>query len=95
MVVGGQKYLAHQIDRVLQKCPLNRCFIATTKGTEDDLICEIALEASGGCYSSNSEDVLNRYIEAAQHYDFKNVVRITGDCPLIDPYIMDLVIGVY
>ena len=95
MVVGHQEYLAHQIDRVLQKCPRNRCVIATTKGREDDLIFEIALEAGVGCYRGNSEDVLNRYIEAGEHYDFKDVVRLTGDCPLIDPYIMDSVIGVY
>jgi len=93
--VNGKPYLCHQIERVLTKSPRNRCIIATTTETVDDIVCDIALKSGIGYFRGDTEDVLGRYIGAAEMYGFTNVVRITGDCPLIDPYIMDAVVDVY
>lgn len=93
--VNGKEYLSHQIDRVLTKSPRNRCVIATTVETIDDIVCDIALKSGIGYFRGDTEDVLDRYIGAAEMYGFTDVVRLTGDCPLIDPYIMDAIINVY
>jgi spore coat polysaccharide biosynthesis protein SpsF len=94
-VVGDKEYLLHQIDRVLQRCPSNRCVIATTLASEDDVVCEMAKKAGVEFFRGSSDDVLKRYIDAAENNGFTDVVRLTGDCPLIDPYIMDAIVDVY
>ncbi len=94
-VVAGKEYLVHQIERILQKCPKQRCVIATTTERQDDVVCDIASNMGVGVYRGDSNDVLKRYILSAKEYGFTDVVRLTGDCPLIDPYIMDLIIRIY
>lgn len=94
-IVGGKGYLRHQIDRILQKCPPSRCVIATTLRPEDDVICEMAVKSGVQFFRGGSQDVLKRYIDTAEEFRFTDVVRLTGDCPLIDPYIMNEVIRVY
>ncbi len=94
-VVGGKEYLLHQIDRVLQRCPSHSCVIATTLAREDDVVCEMAEKAGVEFFRGSSDDVLKRYIDAAENNGFTDIVRLTGDCPLIDPYIMDAIVEVY
>jgi spore coat polysaccharide biosynthesis protein SpsF len=94
-IVNNKEYLLHQIDRVLTKCPAKQCVVATTNKSEDDVVCDIAVKAGVPFFRGSSGDVLKRYIDAAEYYRFADIVRLTGDCPLIDPYIMDAVIGVY
>lgn len=94
-IVGDKEYLLHQLDRVLKKCPKNQCVVATTDKSEDDVVCEIAARVQVPFFRGSSQDVLKRYIDAAECYRFTDVVRLTGDNPLIDPYIMDSIIGVY
>ncbi len=94
-LVGGKEYLLHQIDRVLQKCPSQRCVIATTLAREDDVVCEMAEKAGVKFFRGSSDDVLKRYIDAAENNGFTDIVRLTGDCPLNDPYIMDSIVKVY
>jgi spore coat polysaccharide biosynthesis protein SpsF len=93
--VGGKEYLRHQIDRILKKCPPSRCIIATTLRQEDDIVCEMAVKSGVQFFRGSSQDVLKRYIDAAEDFRFTDVVRLTGDCPLIDPYIMNEIIRVY
>jgi len=94
-IVGNKEYLLHQINRVLIKCSASRCVVATTDKVEDDIVCEIAQKARVHFFRGASQDVLKRYIDAAEKYQFTDIVRITGDCPLIDPYILDSIAAVY
>lgn len=59
------------------------------------MVCAIAQKAGVHFFRGDSQDVLKRYIDAAEYYQMTDVVGLTGDCPLIDPYIMDGVINVY
>lgn len=94
-LVGDKEYLLHQIERILVKCPANRCVVATTNLAEDDVVCEMASKAGVLFFRGSSRDVLKRYIDAAKKNQFTDVVRLTGDCPLIDPFIIDGVIRIY
>lgn len=88
----GKTVLEHLIERVKQSKLIDEIIIATTESEKDNAIVEQA-EKSGVKYFRGSEkDVLNRYYNAAKESNAAIVVRITSDCPLIDPFIIDDVI---
>jgi spore coat polysaccharide biosynthesis protein SpsF len=66
--------------------------VATTTETRDDAIAKFCMESGHNAFRGSENDVLDRYRQAAQLSDARVVVRITSDCPLIDPDIIDLTI---
>jgi spore coat polysaccharide biosynthesis protein SpsF len=59
--------------------------IATTPNKSDDPICEFAEEHNIKFHRGSEENVLSRYFETAAKYQYDCIVRVTSDCPLIDP----------
>jgi spore coat polysaccharide biosynthesis protein SpsF len=59
--------------------------VATTKRTKDDIIVTIAKKSNVKVYRGKTKNVLDRYIQAATENQIDTIVRITSDCPLIDP----------
>lgn len=94
-IAGSKEYLSHQLDRILTKCPANKIVVATTDKAEDDVVCGLARKFGVLTFRGSSQDVLKRYIDAAKENKFTDVVRLTGDSPLIDPYVMDEIVNVY
>lgn len=91
-VLGDKTVLGHVITRV-QAIPLvNRVVVATTTNEEDSLICSEATKFGVDFYRGSQDDVLCRYYEAAKAVNTDVVVRITSDCPLLDPTISNEVI---
>lgn len=85
----GQKMLLHVINR-LKFCKLaDKIIIATTTLTEDDRVERFCLENNIPYYRGSSDDVLSRYFEAAKVFGADIIIRITSDCPVIDPVIID------
>lgn len=74
---------------------LERKVLATSTNPEDDVIESLANSIFIECFRGNSLDVLDRYYQCAKYYSMEHIVRITGDCPLIDPEIVDKVISLY
>ena len=71
---------------------VDKVVVATSTNPENDRL-TVYLESLGVEVFRGSEDnVLDRYVQCARQYNPKNVVRITGDCPLINPIIIDLVV---
>jgi len=93
--VCGKTLLEHEILRVKRAKLLNKIIIATTDKKEDDPIVEIAGKTGINFYRGSENDVLDRYYQAAKKHEASDIVRLTGDCPLIDPKIIDLVIEYY
>lgn len=93
--VCGKTLLEHQILRVKKSVLIDKIIIATTEKKEDDPIVDIALKTGVEFYRGSENDVLDRYYQVAKKYNQPDIVRLTGDCPLIDPAIIDLVIGYY
>lgn len=91
----GRTVLAHDIERVRQSEYIDEIVIATTKSKEDDVILREALDNGTKVYRGSENDVLSRYYEAAKENGADVIVRITSDCPLIDPFVADEVIKVY
>jgi spore coat polysaccharide biosynthesis protein SpsF (cytidylyltransferase family) len=71
---------------------VDRVVVATTDGAADDEVASLAAAAGAGVTRGSEHDVLSRYVQAAREYDADVVVRITADCPLTDPVIVDEVI---
>lgn len=71
---------------------INRIIIATSKNSKDDVIQEYCIKNSISCFRGNEHDVLDRYYNCAKKFESKQIIRITADCPLIDPNIVDNVV---
>lgn len=66
--------------------------LATTSDTSDDILAEWGANHQKNVFRGNLDDVLKRYYDAARQFNADVVVRVTGDCPLIDPDVTDLVV---
>ena len=83
------------IKRLKRSKKIKDIIVATTKLKEDDKIEEFCLINSIKIYRGSKNNVLARYYEAAKKYDVKNIIRITSDCPFIDPKILDIMINLF
>ena len=83
------------INQLLHSKAIDKIVIATTNLKEDDVIENLVKNLKVDCFRGNPNDVLDRYYQCAKKYSFKTIVRITCDCPLIDPNIVDLVVDKY
>lgn len=95
MNLGDRPVLVHVINRLAHSAGLSRILVATTDLAEDDTVANLASVEGTGVFRGDANDVLNRYLEAVVAEGASSVVRITGDCPLIDPTIVDAVIGAW
>lgn len=91
----GKTVLEHDIERIKQAKLVDEIIIATTEKEEDEIIAQIAEKSEVKCYRGSELDVLKRYYDAAKYFGIDNVVRITSDCPLVDPFIIDEVLQFY
>jgi len=80
--------LAHVIERVRASRALDAVVVATTDGPLDDPVAHLARECDAGIFRGSENDVLSRYAGAADASRADIVVRITADCPLIDPDVL-------
>jgi spore coat polysaccharide biosynthesis protein SpsF len=91
----GRPSLAHIVDRLTRVPALDGIVVATTERGEDDVIRACAAAAGVPCFSGSADDVLDRTLRAARSVGARTIVQITGDCPLIDPAVVDRVIARY
>lgn len=90
--VSGRPMLAQQVRR-LRKCEAaDAIVIATTENRADDPVADLARDLGIACFRGSEQDVLGRYVGAAREARADVVVRVTADCPLIDPGVVDRVI---
>lgn len=93
--VLGKTLLEYQIERLQRVKLADQIVIATTTNNTDQPIIDLCQRLSIPYYRGSEEDVLSRYYEAATLYKTDTVVRLTSDCPLIDPTVIDEVINYY
>jgi spore coat polysaccharide biosynthesis protein SpsF len=88
------KPLLHYVSARVQRCPLlHEVVVATSTDEQDDAIADFCAREGIPCVRGDHDDVLTRYVKAAQVFQAETIVRLTGDCPLIDPEVIRLVIG--
>lgn len=87
--------LEHDVDRIRQCKQIDDIIIATTTNKADNEIEEEAVRLGVHYYRGSEEDVLSRYYYAAKEYKADVIIRITSDCPLYDPKVLDEMISFY
>jgi spore coat polysaccharide biosynthesis protein SpsF (cytidylyltransferase family) len=93
MDVGGIPLLAHTLRRLAACERVDTIVVATTDRAIDDPLVGLAEDEGAGLHRGSETDVLRRIRDAAGAASADVVVRITGDCPLIDPGVVDDVVG--
>lgn len=88
----GVPMLMRQIERVKRARLVDRLVVATSTDPSDDPIEVLCGQNGIECYRGDLNNVLDRFYRAAKLYRPKHIVRLTGDCPLIDPQVIDQVI---
>jgi spore coat polysaccharide biosynthesis protein SpsF len=90
--LAGRPMLERQLER-LDRCELvDEIVLAVTTNPADDPLIDLARRLERRWYRGSEHDVLSRYLGAAREAEADMIVRITSDCPLIDPVETDLVI---
>ncbi len=87
--IAGQPMLQRVVERTRLAKTINQVVVATTSEPSDDPVVELCTQLGYACYRGSLFDVLDRYYQAARQFGAKNIVRITADCPLIDPEVVD------
>jgi len=87
----GQTTIEHQIDR-LKRCKNGEVILCTSTVEEDAPLIEIAKKKAIKYFAGDADDVMDRFLNAAKMIDANIIVRTTGDCPVIDPQIVDALI---
>ena len=95
MSCQGQPMLALMVERLRQVPSLDGIVIATTVNQTDDPVEQLARDLGVGCWRGSEDDVMSRVLDAAQAYKADVIVETTGDCPLIDPGIVETCIQRY
>ena len=78
--------LAKEIDKII---------VAIPKKKEDDPLYKILKKNNFQVFRGSEKNVLKRYYDCAKKFDLKNIIRITGDCPLIDPKLVDKLVNIF
>ncbi len=93
--VLGRPLLKYMVDRLREVQNADGIAILTTTESSDDIVEKFCQEEKIFCFRGSENDVLERYYQAALQRGPDAIVRVTADCPLIDPEIIDLVIDAF
>ncbi|MFQ5913473.1 MAG: cytidylyltransferase domain-containing protein [Nitrospinota bacterium] len=92
---AGKPLILHMVERVLRCRRLDGLCVATSQGVKDDPLAAVVQRSPVRVYRGSESDVLDRYWKAAREEQADAVVRLTGDCPLHDPEVIDEVVDAY
>lgn len=95
MDINGKPMLMYMVERVSAAALIDKVIVITSIDSSDDPIDQFCERNKILLYRGSLEDVLDRYYKAAAHYQVDTVVRLTADCPLIDPDMIDKVVTMY
>ena len=91
--IGGRPMLAHVIERLRRATRLHEIVVATSDMPSDELVAELSRKLGAMTFRGSECDVLDRFYQAATQFAADVVVRVTADCPLVDPRLVDAVVG--
>lgn len=93
--LAGEPLLVRMVERVQASGLAGVIVVATTTDPADDAIVRLCEERGLNVFRGDQDDLLDRHYQAARAYGAEAVVKIPSDCPLIDPAVIDLVLGRY
>lgn len=91
----GEPMLLRQVERIRRVKGIDEFVLATSEEASDDPVAQMCVDNGIECFRGSLDDVLDRFYSAAKKYSPENVVRLTGDCPLIDPQVLQALIDLF
>ena len=91
----GEPMLMRQIERVQRSRLIEKLVVATSVDSSDDALVDVLSQAGVAHFRGSLDNVLERFCQAAKPYQPEHVVRLTGDCPLADPMLIDAAINAH
>ena len=95
MPLAGKPVLEHVVRRCQKARLVERVIVATTIDPKDLVVVNFLNGLGSNVFCGSVDDVLDRYYQVARLFDLRHIVRITADCPMIDPDVIDHVISGY
>ena len=92
-MIKGKPVIHYLIERLNYSKTIDKKIIATSNSEVDDPIAQFCLNNKISFFRGSEDDVLDRFYQTAKHFNGDIIVRLTGDCPLIDPEIVDYVVN--
>src|SRR6185369_5526759 len=93
--LAGAPMILRQVERVRRASAIDQLVVATSDQASDDPLATILEEAGVEVFRGPLDDVLTRFIGALAAWPAEHVVRLTGDCPLIDPELIDATVALH
>lgn len=91
----GRPMLARQVERLRRCAALDELVVATSDQPDDAPIAALCAQDGVACFRGSLADVLDRFTRCAREHGADHVVRLTGDCPLTDPAMVDELVRFY
>lgn len=91
----GEPMLFHEMARIGRSKRIHTTVVATTHSSADNTIQQLCIDQGWPYFRGSESDVLDRYYRAAEQFGADIIVRLTSDCPLIDPALIDRVIDTF
>jgi len=91
----GKPMLHYLVERLKAVPSIDDIVLATTINKTDDVFADFAKEENIGCFRGSEDDVMLRVVKAAESVNADVIVEITGDCPILDPKIVEQTIATY
>jgi spore coat polysaccharide biosynthesis protein SpsF len=93
--LNGVPMIVFMVERVRAAARLDKLVVVTSTDASDDALCAALTAHAIDFFRGELDDVLARFTRAAERFDARHVVRLTGDCPLVDPNIVDTVVATH
>jgi spore coat polysaccharide biosynthesis protein SpsF len=93
--IAGQPMLSRVFERARRARTLDGVAVATSSDPSDDAVNSLCADRGYPCYRGSLHDVLDRYYQAARLFEADVIVRLTADCPLIDPGVIDKTVNAF
>src|SRR5690606_1992213 len=93
--VGGRPMIQFLLERLARARSLDAIVLATSTAASSDSLAEFVQGLGYEVYRGSEDDVLDRYYQAAMAAKATTVVRITGDCPFVDPVLVDEAVAAF
>jgi len=92
MSISGKSLLSYHLEKAIKSKLVGKWIVATTNEVESERIVEIANQYNVASFKGDVENVLSRFYEASKHEMPDYIVRVTSDCPLLDPDLIDQIV---
>lgn len=92
MPIVGKPMIQLHIERLQRASRIDKLVVATSSNGEDNAIAQLCQNLGVDCYQGDLDNVLDRFYQAACRWPAKHIIRLTADCPLASPELIDKVI---